>query len=153
MITTTRTKPVRGKAMSCWITGLLLALIGSAINAEPESPSAAESTIEVECHGKLRCGVVAIGGETTGTTLTFDGVPWELKIDDDKLKEFANSHHRKLATATGVLRRVKGTERPGRWIVEVRTLTERDSRIKDDGVSIIARGSLEKVNSSEANLE
>ena len=64
-------------------TGLLLTFGVSTSAAEPQATRQSEPSIRVECHGKLRYGVVAIGGETTGTTITFDGMTWELKLPDE----------------------------------------------------------------------
>ena len=48
-----------------------------------------EPSVSVKCCGRLRHGVVAIGGETTGTTITFNRTVWELQLPDDAAREFA----------------------------------------------------------------
>lgn len=145
--------PQRGTAMSRWMTGLLFTIGLVAIVTGHASLQATESSVKVICHGKLRCGMVAVGGETTGTNLSLNGLTWELQIADAKLKAFAESNHHKLVTATGTLQHVKGPERSGRWVVAVNTLTARDPKIKEDSVSITARGTLEKGPKSSLKLK
>ena len=139
--------------MSRWMTGLLLLLGGFAIATEKATWQATESTIQVVCHGKLRCGMVAVGGETTGTQLSLNAMTWELQIADAQLKAFAESHHQKMVTAKGTLQRMNSPERSGRWVVTVNSLTARDPKIKEDGVTITARGTLEKGEKSELKLK
>lgn len=87
-----------------------------------------EQGIHVECHGQLRHGIVAIGGETTGTTISFNRLTWELKLPDDATRSFASEHHKQPVTAVGTLRRVDGTQVPVRWILEVDRLAVPDSK-------------------------
>ena len=77
------------------LTSVLLLAIGvSTLAAEPQGAKQSEPSIRVECHGKLRHGVVAMGGETTGSTITFDGTTWELKLPDEVSRTFAKEHHK-----------------------------------------------------------
>ena len=55
--------------------GVLIAL--TAVGVKAVAPLADES-ITVTVVGTLRIGLVAIGGETTGTTITAKGITWEL---------------------------------------------------------------------------
>lgn len=87
-----------------------------------------ESSVSVECHGRLRHGVVAIGGECTGTTITFQNMSWELQLPDESTREFAARQHKQPVVVTGTLRKIEGTETRVRWIVDVTKLTEADSR-------------------------
>lgn len=87
-----------------------------------------EQGIRVECHGQLRHGIVAIGGETTGTTISFNRLTWELKLPDDATRSFASEHHKQPVTAVGTLRRVDGTQVPVRWILEVDRLAVADTK-------------------------
>ena len=122
--------------------GLLLVLVTSTFAAEPEVPKPCEPPVRVECHGQLRHGVAAIGGETTGTTITFDRMTWELKLPSDETRAFAKEHHKKPVTAVGCLRRVVGTGVPARWIVDVERLSERDASAPKEGASVTVRGKL-----------
>ncbi|HEY0982504.1 MULTISPECIES: hypothetical protein [unclassified Schlesneria] len=134
--------------MSRWVTASLLVLGILAIAAGRVSLYATESIAEVICHGKLRCGMVAVGGETTGTNLSLGGFSWELLISDPQLKDFAEANHHKLVTATGTLQYLNTPERPGRWVVSVNSLTARDPKIKEDAVAITVRGTVEKTKST-----
>lgn len=97
---------------------VLVLTAGSLWAADP--PPAAVDGILVTCHGKLRSGVMAVGGETTGTTVTFsNGVVWELKLPDMATKRFAEQHHKDDVTVTGRLKKVSGVAIPLHWIVDV----------------------------------
>ena len=115
--------------------------------AQPQAGAPNSSATRVECCGKLRCGMAAIGGETTGTTVTFDGVIWELRLPDDKSKKFAHDHHKQPVKGSGTLKRVAGTERKERWVVDVAELTEADAKSPDTGATIEIDGTLEQNNS------
>ena len=125
-------------------SGLLLALGVSTFAAEPQAAKPTEPSVRVECHGKLRHGIVAMGGESTGTTITFDGTTWELKLLDEVGRTFAKEHHKQPITAAGSLRRVAGTAVPVRWIVDVERLAERDTRTHHEGVSLTVLGKLRR---------
>jgi|GEM_PF-1115124 len=117
------------KQVAAW--SLLIATL--AIANEPVSKPSKPPTIQVECHGKLRHGVVAAGGETTGTTITFEGLTWELNLLDEPTRQFAIDHHKKQISAVGSLRRTKGVEKSTRWIVDVERLSERAANPKTQG--------------------
>jgi len=123
-------------------SGLLLAFGVSTFAAEPPATKQSEPAIRVECHGKLRHPVVAIGGETTGTTIAFDGTIWELKLPDEASRMFAKEHHKQPTTAVGTLRRVVGTAVPVRWIVDVEKLSEWDVGTHKEGASLSVLGKL-----------
>jgi hypothetical protein len=63
--------------------------------ADPEP--AVEDSITVDVVGTLRTGIVAIGGETTGTTITAQDVTWELdfgkNVELRKTAEKLNGKH------------------------------------------------------------
>jgi hypothetical protein len=89
-------------------------------------PARAEESITVTIVGTLRTGVVAIGGETTGTTVTANGITWELDFGKNaSLREAAEKLNGKLVTVTGVLERRAGVEIKERWIVVVTSLKGR----------------------------
>jgi len=101
-----------------------------------------EPSVSVECCGRLRHGIVAIGGETTGTTITFNRTVWELRLPDDAAREFANEHHKERVIVTGRLRKVSGTEVKDRWIIDVRTLSKRDTTKDEEGTRLTIQGTL-----------
>ncbi len=117
-----------------WKLTAAISLMLSAVLSADEPPIAPKKATlaRVECHGRLRHGVVAIGGETTGTTITFHGLTWELKLPDESSRMFAKEHHKNPVTAVGTVRRVSGNEKTVRWIIDVERLTERDAdKIKE----------------------
>jgi hypothetical protein len=122
--------------------GLCLVLCASVAFAQTPTPKPIESFIRLECHGKLRHGVVAIGGETTGTTIEFDGMKWELKLPDDASRRFAKDHHKQPITVEGSLRVVRGTEIPVRYIVDVEKLSLRNAATQKEGACLKVWGTL-----------
>lgn len=99
-------------------------------------------SVSVECCGRLRHGVVAIGGETTGTTITFNRMVWELDLHDDAAREFAREHHKETVVVTGTLRKIECTEVKVRWIIDVKTLSERDATKDEEGTRLTLQGTL-----------
>ena len=88
----------------------------------------ADEFVKVQIRGKLATGVVAIGGETTGTIITSGNIAWELAFDEKGgLNQQATKLHRKTVTVTGTLQRRSGVEVKDRWIVKVSKMT--DSRL------------------------
>lgn len=84
---------------------------------------AADESISVKVVGKLRTGIVAIGGETTGTTITAKGVTWELDFGKNaELRKAAEKLDGKEVTVRGMLERRAGVEIKERWIVTVTEL-------------------------------
>lgn len=122
--------------------GLIVMFGCLAAATEPAPRGAGQPAVRVECYGQLRHGVAAIGGETTGTTIGFDRLTWELKLPDETMKKFAADHHKKPVVAVGSLRRVCGTQIPVRWIVEVERMTEREPRSQRVGAMAIVTGTL-----------
>jgi hypothetical protein len=87
-----------------------------------EGQSTSES-IAVVVVGRIRTGIVAIGGETTGTTITSKGITWELDLGNNlAFAETAKNLNGKQATVTGSLERRTGIEIPTRFIVTVKTI-------------------------------
>jgi hypothetical protein len=103
----------------------------------PDNPS-----VSAECRGRLRHGVVAIGGETTGTTITFNRMVWELQLHDDVAREFAKEHHKEPVVVTGTLRKTGGTEFKVRWIIDVKKLAKRDAAKVEEGAQLTMQGTL-----------
>ena len=134
------------------VMGCLLASADLTSAADPPMPPSSQPVIHVECHGKLRHGVVAIGGETTGTTISINGVTWELNLPDETARTFAAGHHKEFVTAVGSLRQVRGTEIPVRWIVHVEKPTLADKRDHPQGIDVNIRGMLQSDRSAGPNL-
>jgi len=100
-------------------------------------------SVSVLCQGRLRHGVVAIGGETTGTTITFHRTTWELKLPDKASGDFAERNHKKPVVVTGTLRKVAATESRVRWIIDVTRITELSAReVPKDSATMTIRGTL-----------
>lgn len=86
--------------------------------------------IKVDIQGTLKTGVVAIGGETTGTIITVKGkgtldVTWELDVgSNEEFLALAKKLDNKTALVTGIYSKKKGVEIPERHIVKVKCLKE-----------------------------
>lgn len=120
------------------LAGIALTLSMVATTDEiPPDPS-----VTVACYGRLRHGVVAIGGETTGTTITFNRIVWELQLHDEAAREFAKEHHKEPVVVTGTLRKIGGTEVKDRWIIDVKKLSERDATKDEEGTRLTMQGTL-----------
>ena len=77
-----------------------------------------EDSVKVEIRGTLRTGVVAIGGETTGTTVSAKDMTFEVDLrGDPKLQTLAEKLDGRKAIVRGSLVRKKGIEIPERWII------------------------------------
>ena len=116
--------------------GLTLSMFAMTDETRP-APS-----VSVECCGRLRHGVVAIGGETTGTTITFNRMVWELQLHDDAARQFAKEHHKEPIVVTGTLRKIGGTEVKVRWIIDVKKLSEHDATKDEEGARLTMHGTL-----------
>jgi hypothetical protein len=78
---------------------------------------------ELEYRGKLRTGIVAIGGETTGTIIETDKGQFELDLGTNKkLRQVAEGLNGKAVVVKGTLTIRKGVEVAERRIIVVRTL-------------------------------
>lgn len=139
-------------------TGCALVVIGTFASTvaadetffQEDNPDAA---VSVECHGQLRHGVFAIGGESTGTTITFHRITWELQLPDETAREFAQQNHGKPVVVTGTLRRIVTTERKVRWILDVTRIRERDGLEGGrDGATMTVRGILRAALSQNGNI-
>jgi hypothetical protein len=98
-------------------------LLSAAMLAADSAP--ADESINVTVVGTLRTGIVAIGGETTGTTITAKGIRWELDFGKNaELRAAAEKLNGKQVTVSGTLQRRAGVEIKERWIVTVMSLKE-----------------------------
>jgi hypothetical protein len=92
-----------------------------AMLADDSAP--ADESITVTVVGTLRTGIVAIGGETTGTTITAKGIKWELDFGKNaELHTAAEKLNGKVVTVSGTLVRHAGVEIKERWIMTVTNL-------------------------------
>lgn len=86
-------------------------------------PPAEAEYVKVEVKGTLRTGIVAIGAETTGITITADGVTWELDLGGSAaLEKKAASLDGRTAVVKGRLRVRPGVELKQRSVVTVESL-------------------------------
>ena len=87
------------------------------------SSSLAEESITVTVVGTLKTGIAAIGGETTGTTITAREITWELNFaKNEELRKAADKWNGMQVTVMGSLERRAGVEVKQRWIVTVSSL-------------------------------
>jgi hypothetical protein len=93
------------------------------VNGKPLDAGAGqadEDRIEVRVVGRVDAGLVAIGGETTGTTITSGAVVWELDFGGHAAHALAAEQASgQRARVTGRLERRAGVEIAERWIVHV----------------------------------
>lgn len=105
-----------------------LLLVLAAIASPPASPAVGDY-IKVEVLGTLRTGIMAIGGETTGTLIKARGVTWELDLS--QLPGGAarvESLDGRRVVVKGSLEVRPGVERRERAIVTVTSLERSPSR-------------------------
>ena len=97
----------------------LFPLLGAALLPAAEE----ESYIDVEIKGTLETGIMAIGGETTGTIIRVGKVTWELDLGGKKdLAELAAKLDKQQVVVTGRYQQKPGVEIKVRHIVTVKTL-------------------------------
>ena len=98
-----------------WLAGLLAAAVAVG--------GGGDDSIDVVVRGRLRTGIMAVGGETTGTTVTARGATWELDLrGQPEWAARAESLNSRRVVVTGTLEVRPGVERRQRWIVTVKTL-------------------------------
>jgi hypothetical protein len=95
------------------------------VNGKPiDDASGTEESITVKIVGTLRTGIAAIGGETTGTTITAKGITWELDFaGNPRLAQAAEKWAAKKVMVEGRLERREGVEIKERWIVTVTAMS------------------------------
>jgi len=92
------------------------------MNTDSASNSSEDANeyIKVKIKGKLNNQVFAIGGETTGTVISANGVTWELDLSDSaELRGNAEKLHDRVVVVSGTLQIKRGIEIQQRWIVTV----------------------------------
>lgn len=122
---------------------LTLGLVTTAVPDEAPAKPKPKPQMSVEFCGRLRHGVMAIGGESTGTNISFDRIIWELQLLNDADRKFAQQHHKKKVVVTGRLRKVKGIETKDRWIIDVTKLSEQNVAKDKEGVRVNILGTLQ----------
>ena len=78
------------------------------VNGNPieSGRSSVQDSINVHVVGTVRTGVAAIGGETTGTTITANEITWELDLgDNEAFRNLARKLNEKGAMVRGTLTR------------------------------------------------
>ena len=112
------------------LTALVLVLAGAvmpttrAADREPPRRDAdAGGRIDVDMVGVVRTGVMAIGGESTGTTVSALGFTWELDLGgNEAFADLARKANGKELNVKGTLTVKQGVERGRRVIVVVKEL-------------------------------
>jgi hypothetical protein len=120
-----------GKTQICLV--VITLLLGGPMDAKEEKEGkGGESFIKIKAKGTLRTGLVAIGGETTGTTLTTKDGTLELDFGSNKkLRDLAAKLDKKRVKVTGTLALRKGVENPKtRLIVRVSQLKAAEDKEK-----------------------
>jgi hypothetical protein len=103
------------------LTQALLMIL--ALGASPAAPPPGGDYIKVEIRGTLRAGMMAIGGETTGTVITARGATWELDFKGvPQGRQKAESLDGRPVLVKGSLEIRPGVERRERAIVTVTSL-------------------------------
>jgi hypothetical protein len=77
--------------------------------------------IEVTVLGTLKMGVMAIGAENTGVTITSGAVTWELDLEGSQ-RDIASKLNGRRAIVSGELRKEGGVEVKTRFIIKVRSI-------------------------------
>ncbi|MCH7988047.1 MAG: hypothetical protein IID46_02730 [Planctomycetes bacterium] len=106
------------------------------VAAEKAKKPNVEESITVTILGTLRTGIIAIGGETTGTTITAKGITWELDLGKSAaMRKAAQKFNGKKVIVQGSLERRRGVEIKERWIVTITGL----QAVGDAGVGGIVK--------------
>src|SRR5215207_5969576 len=104
----------------CYLLLLALPFLGSVLLGADEKE---DGYIDVEIKGTLETGIIAVGGETTGTIIKAGKVTWELDLGGKKeLTEVAEKLNKQPVIVTGRYQQKAGVEIPVRHIVTVKTL-------------------------------
>lgn len=109
--------------MAWWAAFLVAAAASAAAGQGRSTGGGGDDSIEVVVRGTLHTGIMAIGGETTGTTVSARGVTWELDLGSrPELAARADSLNGRRVVVAGTLEARAGVERRQRFIVTVKTL-------------------------------
>jgi hypothetical protein len=114
---------------------VLLAQVNWALAGEKPAQPEEGNGKTIELTGKLRTGIVAIGGETTGTVIAANGKTYELDVGKSpKLQGLADKLNEKGVVVKGTLERKRGVEVRERWII---TVTELRPAVKDGDDKVV----------------
>ncbi|MBT3201600.1 MAG: hypothetical protein HN350_16985 [Phycisphaerales bacterium] len=80
--------------------------------------------VEVQVKGKMVTGMMAIGGETTGTIIRAQKVVWELDVSGPGLREKTALLSGKTVVVTGIVQQKAAVERGKRTILKVKTMEQ-----------------------------
>ena len=90
------------------IVGLIVALFFLPVMAIAKD-DVNHNYIKVEIRGALETGLIAIGGETTGTAIRVNNVTWELDFGGNtEFRALAKRLHGKIVLVTGTYQKIKG---------------------------------------------
>lgn len=115
--------------MKCLTVLAVAGLTALAASAADKDAVKKEDAKASEWTGKLQTGVVAIGGETTGTVLETKNGRFELDLGrDETLRKNADKLGGKQVKVSGTLTVRKGVEVKERRIIKVTDLKEADAK-------------------------
>jgi hypothetical protein len=115
---------IRSLAIAAAILLPAFAAFAATPPAAPAAPAATAATAAntISFTGKLTTGMMAIGGETTGTIISDSKTTYELDAKDPALKAKFNQLSNKQVTVTGTLTVRAGIEVGQRRIITVQSL-------------------------------
>ena len=117
------------------ICAMLLSPIALAETSPAQKPKSGPKPVTVT--GKLEAGLMAIGGETTGTRVTTNGRVYELEFKKHpELREKVEEYNGKEVTVTGPMRLIRGGEGPDRWVIDVQKLELKGARKSRQPVTV-----------------
>jgi hypothetical protein len=109
--------------MKTAIASILLVVLALSCLPAGADENVSGDYIKVEIKGTLQTGMMAIGGETTGTIIRANNVQWELDLGGNaQLQANAEKLDGKSVVVTGRYEKRKGVEIRERHIVKVETL-------------------------------
>ncbi len=110
------------KTIVCTTLLLILAVSTNPANAQEE-----DAFVHVQIKGKMETGIMAIGGETTGTVISAGNINWELDCSKNKDAQAAlEKLNGKVVYVSGKLELKGGVEIRQRWIVHVKAISDKN---------------------------
>lgn len=104
--------------------------VPNAVVGKPAIGAVADG-ITVEMVGKIQTGLMAIGGETTGTIITSDNVTFEIDLSGNRgLRSAAEALNNKRGKVKGKLTKKAGVEIRERWILKAESIEAVDGILK-----------------------
>jgi len=121
----------RDRIVDGWVLVLCLIIVLTAADfryaaaEELSSEGTYTDSISIEVNGILRTGQMAIGGETTGTTITSKGIQFDVDWSNAaQLARQAEQFDGKHVRLSGTLRQQTGPERGRRFIINAKDLSK-----------------------------